>query len=72
MSLYWLPSQLTDSMEQSPSSEADSFSSNQEIPHILWYPKIQYRVRSSPPFVPILSQINHGNAFSFPFISSRF
>ena len=31
---------LTYSMEQSPSWEANRFSDSQEIPHILWNPKI--------------------------------
>ena len=34
---------LTYSIEQSPSSEANWFSSSQEIPHILWNPKVHYR-----------------------------
>ena len=37
---------LADSMEQSPSSEADLFSASEEIPHILWNPKVQYRQMS--------------------------
>ena len=45
-------------MEQSPSWEANRFSASQEIPYILWKPKAIYRIRKSPPFVPLLTQVN--------------
>jgi len=35
---------FTYSVEQSPSWEANRFSANQEIPRILWNPKVHYRV----------------------------
>jgi len=52
------PYLLTYSMEQSPSWEANRFSASQNIPRILWNPKVHYRIHKCPPIVPILSQID--------------
>jgi hypothetical protein len=45
-------------MKQSPSEEASGFSDSQEIPHIIWNPKVHYRVYKCPPPLPIMSQLD--------------
>jgi hypothetical protein len=49
---------ITNSMEQRPSWEANSFSDSQEIPRILCNLEANYLIHKSPPPVPILSQRN--------------
>ena len=45
-------------MVQSPSWEANWFAASQEIPRILWNPKVHYRTYKRPPTVPILGPPN--------------
>jgi hypothetical protein len=45
----------TYSMEHSPSWEANWFAASQEIPHVLWNPKVHYRTHKRQPSALIMS-----------------
>jgi hypothetical protein len=47
-----LTNKLTNWMELSPSREATSSAATQELPNILWNPKVNYRVCKCPQVVP--------------------
>jgi hypothetical protein len=63
----------TNAIQQSPSLKANSHPATQKIPHVLWNPKVCYRVHNSAPLVPILSQIHpvHNFPHYFPKIHSN-
>jgi hypothetical protein len=53
-------------MEEGPSSEVNRFSASQEIPYILWNPRVHYHIHNSPPGVPILTPCSHVPGFDRP------
>jgi len=59
-------------MEQIPSWESNWFSASQEIPPILWNPKVHYRTHKRPPPAPILSQVDPVHAPTSHFLTIHF
>jgi hypothetical protein len=58
-------------MEQILSWEANSHSASQEIPSLLWNPKVHYRVHKGPATGPIQSQKHAVHTFPSYFLKNQ-
>ena len=67
ISMWFNIHNITYSIQQSPSSEANRFSASQEIPRILWHPKVHYRIYKCPPPMSILSHLDPAHALKSHF-----
>ena len=65
--LVTLKSNIAKSVEQSPSSEADSSLGSQKFPCSSWNPTVHYRIYKRPSLLRIFSHMNPLHAFSFYF-----
>jgi hypothetical protein len=59
-------------MEQSSSWEANRFSASQEIPRILWNPKVHYRINKFLPTIYVLSHVDSVHAAPFHILQIDF
>jgi len=59
-------------MEQSPFWEVNGSLDSQEIPVILWSPKVHYRIHKNLSHVPILRQLSPVHTFPSHFLKIHF
>jgi len=59
-------------MQESTSWEANRSSVSQEIPRLLWNPKVHYRIHKLSPALPILNQSNPSYSFRSHFLKINF